>query len=61
MFTVRVYVCLRGGGIVQCVSLWCHVGMDCVLVAMCMWVIGVGNEGVLLVCMYSVTGPFMHV
>ena len=33
---------------------------DCVVVAMCMWVIGVGNE-VVLVCMYSITGLFMHV
>ena len=41
--------------------LWCHVGIDCIVVTMCMWVIGVGNEGVLLVCMYSVTGLFMHI
>ena len=32
----------------QCVSLWCHVGMDCVVVTMCMWVIGVGNKRVLI-------------
>ena len=35
---------------------------DCVVVGMCMcmWVIGVGNDGV-LVCMYSITGLLMHV
>ena len=33
---------------------------DCVVVGMCMWVIGVGNEGA-LVCMYSITGLLMHV
>ena len=49
-----------GGDCAGCfVVVSCWNTVDCV--AMCMWVIGVGNEGVLLVCMYSVTGPFMHV
>ena len=45
---------------IVCVWLWCQVGTDCAVVAMCMLVVGVGNEGV-LVYMYSVTGLFVHV